>query len=215
MTECRLVLARAAADAGARIGAQRGAHLALIGPMAASGALILGLPLLGAGGGYAGSLMLVAPEALESYLEAEPFRRQGIWDSLAVHPFRVAPLPYRPLPRGPVPALPSHAVAIAFDGTDAAAPQRRLAVREAHLARVRPAAASGLLALGGAILDAAGGMSGSVAVTAHASLGEARAWWADDPYVAGGVWRQVEWHATRFAPLPYRPLPGGAPAADG
>ncbi|WP_419900375.1 YciI family protein [Roseomonas sp. USHLN139] len=211
MSECRLVLARAAADAAARLGAHRAAHLALIQPMAASGALILGIPLLGESGGYRGSLMLVAPEALDGYLAQEPFLRHGLWDSHAVHRFRIAPLPYRPLPKGPAPAQPSHAVAIAFDGTDAAAPSRRLAVREAHLARVRPAAEEGLLTVGGAILDAAGGMAGSVAVTAHASLAEARRWWSEDPYLTGGVWQRVEWHASRFAPLPYRPLPGPLP----
>lgn len=209
MTECRLVLARAAVGAGARIGAVREAHLALIGPMAEAGELILGVPLLDEAGEYGGSLMLVTPEALERYLEAEPFRREGIWQSQAVHPFRVAPLPYRPLPGGPAPPRPTHAVAIGWDGQDADAPSRRLLVRDAHLARVRPAAMDGTLTVGGAILDAPGGaMRGSVAITAHADLDTARAWWAGDPYVTGGVWRDVSWHATRFAPLPYRPLPG-------
>ncbi|WP_242662345.1 YciI family protein [Teichococcus deserti] len=208
MSECRLVLARGAADAAARIGEHRAAHLALIEPMAASGALILGIPLMGEGAGYQGSLMLVTPEALDGYLAAEPFLRHGIWASHAVHRFRIAPLPYRPLPKGPAPAQPSHAVAIAFDGTDEGALPRRLAVREAHLARVRPAAEDGTLTLGGAILNEAGGMAGSVAITAHASLAEAQRWWAADPYLTGGVWQRVEWHASRFAPLPYRALPG-------
>ena len=209
MTEYRLVLAQAAAEAGARIGAVREAHLALIGPMAEAGELILGVPLLDEAGEYRGSLMLVMPEALDRYLEAEPFRREGIWESHAVHPFRVAPLPYRPLPDGPVPPHPTHAVAIGWDGQDADALTRRLSVRDAHLARVRPAALDGTLAIGGAILDAPGGaMRGSVAITAHPELDAARAWWAQDPYVTGGVWQGVSWHATRFAPLPYRPLPG-------
>ena len=211
MTECRLVLARAASDAGTRIGAVRAAHLALIGPMAAAGELILGVPLLDEAGGYRGSLMLVAPGALDRYLEAEPFRREGIWESEAVHPFRVAPLPYRALPDAPMPEHPTHAIAIAWDGRDADAPARRLSVRDAHLARVRPAALDGTLTLGGAILDApGGGMIGSVAITAHPGLDAARAWWAGDPYVTGGVWQRVEWHATRIAPLPYHALPGAA-----
>jgi uncharacterized protein YciI len=68
-----------------------------------------------------------------------------------------------------------------------------------------------MLALGGAILDAPDGrMVGSVAVTAHASLAAAGAWWAEDPYRRGEVWQDVAWHLTRFAPLPYRPLPGMA-----
>jgi uncharacterized protein YciI len=69
----------------------------------------------------------------------------------------------------------------------------------------------GTLALGGAILDAPGGtMTGSVALTAHPTIEAAQAWWAADPYVVGGVWREVSWHAARIAPLPYRPLPGSA-----
>ncbi|HEY8613790.1 MAG TPA: hypothetical protein VIL69_21215, partial [Roseomonas sp.] len=171
MTECRLVLARAAAGAAARIGAVREAHLTLLRPMAQAGELILGVPLLDEAGAYRGSLMLVTTEALDRYITAEPFRREGIWESHAIHPFRVAPLPYHPLPDGPVPAAPTHSIAIARDGTDAEAPARRLAVRDAHLARVRPAALDGTLMLGGAILDAPGGtMVGSVAMTAHPTI---------------------------------------------
>lgn len=211
MTECSLVLGRAAPDAAARIGAVRAAHLALLRPMAEAGELLAGVPLLDAAGVYRGSLMLVAAPVLDRYLDAEPFRREGIWESHAIHPFRVAPLPYRPLPSGPAPERPSHVVALAWDGRDDAALSRRLAAREAHLARVRPAAESGLLTLGGAILDAPGGrMVGSMAITAHPGIAEARAWWAQDPYGTGEVWKETEWHATRFAPLPYRPLPGAA-----
>ncbi|WP_338665077.1 YciI family protein [Pararoseomonas sp. SCSIO 73927] len=202
-------MAKASAEAGARIGAARPAHLDLLRPMAGAGTLILGVPLLDPeGGGYRGSLMLVRTEALEDYLAAEPFRHGGVWESHAVHPFRLAPLPYPAFPEGPVPERPTHAVAIAWDGTDGDAGARRLAVRERHLARVRPAAEGGVLALGGAILDAPGGaMIGSVAITAHASVEEARGWWAEDPYVEGGVWQTVSWYATRIAPLPYRDLP--------
>lgn len=208
MTACRLVLARAAPDAGARIGAVREEHLALLRPMAEAGELFLGVPLLDASGAYRGSLMIVAEGALERYLDAEPFLREGIWAGHETHPFRIAPLPYRPLPGGPAPAAPTHSIAIARDGTDPGALARRLAVREAHLARVAPAAREGLLAIGGAILGAEGGMIGSVAVTAHPTVAAAQEWWSADPYVTGGVWQAVEWHATRFAPLPYRPLPG-------
>jgi uncharacterized protein YciI len=211
MTECWLVLGRAADDAGARIGAVREAHLALLHPMAEAGELILGVPLLDEAGANRGSLMLVAAGALDRYLEAEPFRREGIWADHVVHPFRVAPLPYHPLPGGPASPVPTHSIAIAHDGMDPDAPARRLLVREAHLDRVRPAAEDGTLALGGAILDAPGGrMIGSVALTAHPTIAAAQAWWGVDPYVTGGVWRKVAWHSTRIAPLPYRSLPGAA-----
>ena len=208
MTECRLVLARASLEAEARIGSARPPHLALLHAMAGAGDLILGVPLMDSAGAYRGSLLLVATEALERYLDAEPFRREEVWEGYAVHPFRVAPLPYRPLPGGPVPEHPTHSVAVAWDGTDPGAPARRLAVRDAHLARVRPAAEAGILTLGGAILDAPGGrMIGSVAITAHPTSEGARAWWAADPYRVGDVWRDVALSLTRFAPLPYRALP--------
>ncbi|WP_426955315.1 YciI family protein [Muricoccus radiodurans] len=207
MTECRAVVARAAPEASARIGAVREAHLAMLRPMAADGRILLAVPLMDGAGAYGGSLILVAPEALDHYLSAEPFRTGGVWESHAVHPFRIAPLPWRPFPDGPTPAAPTHTITIAWDGRDAGALERRLAHRQAHFERVRVHAESGLLALGGALLDGEGRMAGSIAVTAHPSIEEAKAWWADDPYVAGGVWQDIAWHVTRFAPLPYRPLP--------
>ena len=209
MTDCTLVLAKGAADAADRIGAVRPDHLALLGRMAKAGDLFVGLPLMDKGGAYCGSLLLVADAALNSYLEAEPFRHGGVWESHETHPFRIASLPYQPFPSGPASSSPTHSIAIACDGEDPDAPSRRLSVREAHLNRVRPAAETGILAIGGAILDAPGGrMTGSVAITAHPNLDEARAWWAVDPYMTGGVWKNTAWHLTRFAPLPYRPLPG-------
>ncbi|MBL6456187.1 hypothetical protein JMJ55_12705 [Belnapia sp. T6] len=77
------------------------------------------------------------------------------------------------------------------------------------MARVRPMAEDGTLAMGGAILDAPGGrMTGSIAVIARPDEAGARAWLAEDPYVTGGVWQRTTLYHTRFAPLPYRPLPG-------
>lgn len=209
--ECRLVLARAAADAGARIGAVRESHLALLRRMAEAGTLVAGLPLQDAAGAFHGSFIAVVPEALEGYLAEEPFHQAGIWAEHAVHGFRIAPLPYRRLPtEGAVSPTPTHTIAIAWDGTDEGALARRLSVRDAHLARVRPAAEEGVLTLGGALLNGPGGaMGGSVAITAHPDVAAAQAWWAADPYVTGGVWRDIAWHPTRFVPLPYRPLPGG------
>ena len=101
-------------------------------------------------------------------------------------------------------------VRVAMDGTDAGAQARRQAVRAAHIARVGPMAAQGIVTLGGAIVDEAGAMRGSIAVTRHASDDAARAWMAEDPYVTGGVWQDIALHGTRFAPLPYRALPGAA-----
>ncbi len=201
------------AAAPARRAAARDRHLAVIAEWAAAGRLALGVPLFTPDWQPAGSLMVLEvldQAGLDAYLAAEPYNTLGVWRQVTAHPFRIAPLPYRPLPQpgAAVAAARTHTVIVAMDGTDAEAPARRLAVRQAHMARVAPLAADGTLALGGAILDAAGArMSGSIAVTAHTTDAAARAWTAADPYVTGGVWRDIALHGTRFAPLPYRPLP--------
>ncbi|MGA9160421.1 MAG: YciI family protein [Actinomycetota bacterium] len=83
-------------------------------------------------------------------------------------------------------------VVIARDGTDPQAKARRLAVRPAHLERVGPFVERGRVLLGGAILDDAGDMVGSVLLLDFATRQEVDAWIAEDPYVTGGVWRHIE-----------------------
>ncbi len=196
--------------------AARDRHMAVITEWATDGRLALGVPLFTPDWKPAGSLMLLeVPDraGLDAYLAAEPFAAGEVWKRVETYPFRIAPLPYRPLPQpgAPVASGRTHTVIIARDGADEGAEARRLAVRGAHMERVSPMAADGTLAVGGAILDAPNGrMVGSIAVTAHADDAAARAWMAEDPYVTGGVWRDVSLHGTRFAPLPYRPLPGSA-----
>ena len=196
--------------------AARDRHMAVIIEWAADGRLALGVPLFTPDWKPAGSLMLLeVPDraGLDAYLAAEPFAAGGVWKRIDVHPFRIAPLPYRPLPQPGTPTASgrTHTVIVARDGTDEGAEARRLSVRAAHMERVRPMAADGTLAVGGAVLDAPGGrMVGSIAVIARADDAGAGAWMAEDPYVTGGVWRDISLHGTRFAPLPYRPLPGSA-----
>lgn len=196
--------------------AARDRHMSVITEWAADGRLAFGVPLFTPDWKPAGSLILLeVPDraGLDAYLAAEPFARGEVWKRVEFFPFRIAPLPYRPLPQPGTPMASgrTHTVIIARDGTDEGAEARRLSVRGAHMERVSPMAADGTLAVGGAILDEAGGrMVGSIAVTAHADDAAARAWMAEDPYVTSGVWRDVSLHGTRFAPLPYRPLPGSA-----
>lgn len=208
------ILAFDGADPSRRAAA-RDAHLAVITRWAADGRLALGVPLFDAAWRPVGSLMVLnVPDEthVKEYIAEEPFAHEGVWARFDALPFRIAPLPYQPLPQpgASASATRTHTITIARDGTDAQAPARRAAARDAHLARVEPAARDGTLALGGALLDTAGGMAGSIAITRHASDRDAEDWWAEDAYTTGGVWRRVERWGTRMVGLPYHPLPGAA-----
>lgn len=80
---------------------------------------------------------------------------------------------------------------LAHDGTDPEAPARRQRVREQHLAGIGPAAASGVLQVGGAILDADGAMIGSALIVEAANEAEARAFLEGDVYSREGVWQSL------------------------
>ncbi|WP_207485921.1 YciI family protein [Arenibaculum pallidiluteum] len=89
---------------------------------------------------------------------------------------------------------------IARDGQDEGAPARRMAAREAHLANVRPMFADGRLIEGGAILDEDGRMVGSAVIAELPDRVALDAWLAGDPYVTGGVWRDIQVMPFRCAP---------------
>jgi uncharacterized protein YciI len=198
------------AEAPARRLAARDAHVAFITREAQAGRLALGLPLQDETGHSLGSLMILdVPDraGLEAYLAGEPFARLDVWRHVESHPFRIAPLPYAGWPAGANGAR-SHTIAMARDGQDPAAMDRRLAARPAHFARIRQYAEDGTVLMGGAILDAPDGrMIGSAAVTRHATQAEAAAFWAEDPYVTSGVWQDLRYYGTSYRPLPYKPLP--------
>ncbi len=197
------------AEAPARRLAAREDHVACITGEARAGRLALGLPMHDEGGRSLGSLMVLSTDraGLDDYLAREPFATRGVWRRIETHPFRIAPLPYAPWPGAGTPPR-SHTIAMARDGQDPAAQDRRAAARPAHLARVRQFAGDGTLMIGGAILDAPEGrMVGSVAVTRHATHADAAAFWAEDPYVKTGVWQDLRYFATLFRPLPYASLP--------
>ena len=90
-------------------------------------------------------------------------------------------------------------VVTAHDGTDPDALGRRMAARPAHLANVAPMVASGQMIAGGALLDDAGQMIGSVSIVDfpdHAALDQ---WLKTDPYVTGGVWQKIDVKSFRLA----------------
>ena len=78
----------------------------------------------------------------------------------------------------------------ALDFPDAG--DRRLAVREAHLEGVRRMKAAGTFVLGGALLDAAGGMIGSMMLVEFSDRAALDLWLAGEVYATGGVWETVD-----------------------
>lgn len=76
--------------------------------------------------------------------------------------------------------------------------ENRLAARPAHLERLQSLRDQGRLVLAGPnpAIDSndpgAAGFTGSVVIAEFASLEEAKAWADADPYVAAGVYAQVE-----------------------
>lgn len=92
-------------------------------------------------------------------------------------------------------------IVIARDGNDPDAKARRAVVRPVHLEAIRPLVEAGQVLVGGAILDEEGDMVGSVMVTDFESREAFDAWIDNDPYVTGGVWRDIEVR-------PFRPAVG-------
>jgi hypothetical protein len=80
---------------------------------------------------------------------------------------------------------------------------KRLAARPEHLARLEALQSEGRLVLAGPMpaIDAAdpgsAGFAGSLIVAEFASLEMAKAWAAEDPYAAAGVYRHVRVEAFR------------------
>jgi uncharacterized protein YciI len=89
---------------------------------------------------------------------------------------------------------------LAYDGDDAGALERRMRVREAHLAKLDDLVARGHVRHAAAILDEAGTMVGSTLVVDFPSRAELDAWLAEEPYVVGDVWRDVTVAPCRAAP---------------
>ena len=84
---------------------------------------------------------------------------------------------------------------LGYDGSDEKALERRLAVREDHLAGSQQMYAAGRWQDSGALLDDAGTMIGSFIVCDYASREELESDWLNhEPYVIGEVWNRIEIH---------------------
>jgi len=87
------------------------------------------------------------------------------------------------------------------DGTDAAALERRTAVREAHLVGATAMKEAGQLLFGTAILNDEDKMIGSIMVVEFPDRAALDAWLKVEPYVTGDVWRKIDVVPCRVAPM--------------
>ncbi|MBM3564688.1 MAG: hypothetical protein FJX42_01060 [Alphaproteobacteria bacterium] len=94
-----------------------------------------------------------------------------------------------------------HYVVIAHDGTDEKALDRRMKAREAHLAGAKQMKQDGRMLMGGAMMDDAGKMIGSVMVVDFPDRARLDAWLKNDPYTTGDVWQKIEVRPYRIAGL--------------
>ena len=81
---------------------------------------------------------------------------------------------------------------LAKDFKDEEALARRLAVRNAHLERMRIEKNAGIFITGGAQLNEAGAMAGSMLLVNGENEEAVKAWLMVDPYITGKVWEEVE-----------------------
>ena len=96
---------------------------------------------------------------------------------------------------------------LAYDGTDADAPARRRAARQAHFDHIKPMVERREISAGGAILDHNGTMIGSALFVEFPSRAELDAWLAREPYVQQKVWQKIEIRPFRLAVLDGRTTP--------
>jgi hypothetical protein len=81
---------------------------------------------------------------------------------------------------------------IGFDGQDAEALKRRLAVRDQHIALSDEAIERGEQIMGAAIIDDNENMCGSIMIVDFPSQKELEEWLDNEPYVTGEVWEEVQ-----------------------
>ena len=79
----------------------------------------------------------------------------------------------------------------AYDGTDEQAMDRRMAARPEHIAQAAESKKAGKIIAGGAILGEFDEMIGSTLYVDFESREELDQWLLNDPYVTGGVWKDI------------------------
>jgi len=89
---------------------------------------------------------------------------------------------------------------MAYDTKDAGALERRMKVRDAHLATIARYQAQGHMHIGAAILDDAGQMIGSCIIAEFPSREALEVWIAEEPYVTGNVWGSIQVSPCKIGP---------------
>jgi len=90
-------------------------------------------------------------------------------------------------------------IIIAQDFKDSEALNRRLAARPAHMQRMKSEKAKSIFIVGGAKLNEAGNMFGSMLIVDLPNKEAVETWVAADPYITNEVWEQVEITPFRIA----------------
>ena len=92
-------------------------------------------------------------------------------------------------------------ILIGYDGTDEGALERRLKVREEHLEKISVLKKSGRCLFGGAILDDAGKMTGSMIIYDFPDRKALDEKLKEEAYINGGVWKKIEIKPFRLAKI--------------
>ena len=88
---------------------------------------------------------------------------------------------------------------IAQDGKDDGALDRRKEVRPLHLAGAKKLKENNNFVIGGAMLDDNDNMRGSIMIVQFESQEDFQTWYDNEPYITGGVWREIEVKLFRVA----------------
>jgi hypothetical protein len=89
----------------------------------------------------------------------------------------------------------------AYDGTDEEALPRRLKVREDHFAQIGLLKKAGEFLFGGAILDDAGKMRGSMIVYEFPDREALDERLKTEPYITEGVWKKIDIRPFKLAKI--------------
>ena len=81
---------------------------------------------------------------------------------------------------------------IAQDGRDDEALERRKNIRPIHLAGAKKLKENNNFVIGGAMLDEDSNMRGSIMIVQFETEADFKSWYDNEPYITGGVWKEIE-----------------------